>query len=84
MTIIENGGMPYIRYNNGVAKIFGNKLPMYVNEQEFLPKAQMFLNNPALVSENREALRQIAHNWNSQSQARKFAEILEIMKKKMR
>ena len=84
ITAIENGGLPYIRYNNGVAKIFGNKLPMYANEQEFLPKAQMFLNNPVLIAENKEALRQIAHNWNTQSQAKKFTEILEIMKKKMK
>lgn len=84
LTVLNEGGLPYVRYNNGIARIFGNTLPMYANEQEFLPKAQMFLNNPMLVKERRAALYDIAKQWNTQSQAQKIAELFEIMKKKMK
>ena len=33
--VIENGGLPYLRFNSGIYKIFGEALPMYGNEQEF-------------------------------------------------
>lgn len=84
ITVLNAGGLPYVRYNNGLARIFGNTLPMYASEQEFLPKVQMFLNNPSLVKERRAALYDIAQQWNTQSQAQKIAELFEIMKQKMK
>ena len=84
LTVLKEGGLPYVRYNNGIAKIFGNALPMYANEQEFLPKAQIFLNNSTLVEERRSQLYDIAQKWNTQSQAQKIAELFEVMKKKMK
>ena len=82
--VLTAGGLPYVRYNEGIAKIFGNTLPMYANEHEFLPKAQIFLKNSTLVKERRAALYDAAQRWNTQSQAQKIAELFEIMKKKMR
>lgn len=84
LTVLNAGGLPYVRFNNGIARIFGHTLPMYANEQEFLPKAQMLLSNPSLVKERRAALYDIAKKWNTQSQAQKITELFEIMKKKMK
>ena len=84
LTVLKEGGLPYVRYNNGIAKIFGNALPMYTNEQEFLPKAQIFLNNSTLVEERRSQLYDIAQKWNTKTQAQKIAELFEVMKQKMK
>jgi hypothetical protein len=84
LTILRAGGLPYVRYNSGIAKIFRNTLLMYANEQEFLSKARMFLSNPSLVKERRAALYDIAKQWNTQSQAQKIAELFEVMKRKMK
>lgn len=84
LTVLRAGGLPYVQYNSGLARIFGNMLPMYANEQEFMPKAQMFLSNQSLVNERRSALYDMAQKWNTQSQAQKIAELFEVMKKKMK
>lgn len=81
--IIENGGVPYIRYNYGVYRIFGEDLPMYRNENEFLPKVKELLARPNEVAKYRNRIREIAENWNSRSQAKKFIELFEVMEKKM-
>lgn len=82
--VLEQGGLPYVRYNNGIAKIFGAALPMYRNEQEFLPKAQLFIDNPTFAANRRQELYNVVQQWNSQSQAKKFSELFEIMKKKLK
>jgi len=81
--IIESGGLPYIRYNSGVAKIFGDAIPMYMNQAEFLPKIQHLLANPQERTDHLEAIYQTAQQWNSSSQAKKFLELFDIMEKKM-
>ena len=81
--VIEKGGLPYIRYNNGLAKMFGQAIPMYMNEDEFLPLLKGLLSSPQEVVERRAAIREIAKNWNSDSQAKKFIELFEVMEKKL-
>jgi len=82
--VIEQGGLPYIRYNSGVAKMFGEAVPMYMTPEEFLPEIRHLLNSPNEIRERKEALWQIANGWSSDSQARKIIELFDVMKKKMR
>lgn len=82
--VIENGGLPYLRFNSGVYKIFGDALPMYGNEQEFAAGLRELEQNPALVQQRRVALREMAKQWDSVSQAQKFVEIFAIMQQKRR
>ena len=82
--VLEKGGLPYIRYNSGVAKLFGEAVPMYMSEEEFSPQLKSLLSSPHEIMERREAIRKIAEGWNTDSQAKKFIELFEVMKKKMR
>ena len=82
--VIENGGLPYLRFNSGIYKIFGEALPMYGNEQEFAAGLRELEQNPALVQQRRAALRETAKQWDSVSQAQKFVEIFAIMQQKRR
>ena len=61
--VIENGGLPYLRFNSGIYKIFGEALPMYGNEQEFAAGLRELEQNPALVQQRRAALRETAKQW---------------------
>lgn len=81
--IIENGGLPYLRYNSGLAKIFGDDIPMYMNQSEFLPKLQELLAHPESIKTYLNKIYQTAQQWNSSSQAKKFIELFEVMEKKM-
>ncbi len=82
--IIENGGIPYLRFNNGVYKIFGEALPMYQNEAEFIAGLKELQQNPMKTEQIRTQLKQISQDWNSLSQAKKFIEIFTIMANKRR
>lgn len=81
--IIEKGGLPYLRYNHGINKMFGDIIPMYMNENEFLPNLKHLLGNPREIKSRREMLRLMVKNWDSLSQARKFIELMSIMEKKI-
>jgi len=81
--IIENGGVPYVRYNQGVYRIFGDYLPMYHSETEFLPLIKKLLAHPEKVRSYRDKIREIAKDWDTRSQAKKFIELFEVMEKKM-
>ncbi len=81
---LENGGVPFLRFNNGIYKIFGDALPLYHNEDEFVSLLNQMKNNPKLILQIRQNLRQISQKWNSVSQAQKFSELFEIMQKKRR
>ena len=82
--VIENGGLPYIRFNSGVYKIFGEALPMYHSEQEFIDGMRDLLQNPAKGQHIRAELQKKAAQWNSLSQAEKFKEIFRLMENKRR
>lgn len=82
--VIEQGGLPYLRYNSGVAKMFGEAVPMYMTQAEFLPEIKRLLNSPNELKERKEAIRQIANSWSSDSQAKKIIELFDVMKKKMK
>lgn len=84
ITIIENGGLPFIRYNPAVEKLFGEAVPMYYNGTEFKPKLEFLLAHPEELAERKEAVKNISHGWSSQGQAKKFIELFEIMEKKRR
>ena len=80
--IIENGGVPLLRFNSAVYKIFGEALPLYHDEQEFIDLLNQLERNPEFVLKIRQNLKQISQQWDSISQAQKFSEIFEIMQKK--
>jgi len=82
--VIEQGGLPYLRYNSGVAKMFGEAVPMYMTQEEFLPEIKRLLNSPKEIQERKEAIRRIAEGWSSDSQAKKIIELFDVMKKKMK
>ena len=82
--IIEHGGLPYLRYNSGIEKIFGKIIPMYTSAEEFLPRIKYLLNDIPDLNQRRKDMLEIAKKWNSESQAKKFIELFEVMKKKMK
>lgn len=82
--IIENGGVPLLRFNSAVYKIFEEGLPLYHDEQEFIQLLTRLEQDPTFVLQIRQNLMMIAQRWNSVSQAQKFAEIFNIMQKKRR
>lgn len=82
--VIENGGLPYLRFTSGLQNFRGKHWPMYGNEQEFAAGLRELEQNPALVQQRRAALRETAKQWDSVSQAQKFVEIFAIMQQKRR
>lgn len=83
-TVIENGGLPVIVYNGGVEKIFGKVIPMYFNTEGFLPLMKSLLVNPQDIMDRKRKIREIAQSWNSESVAKKFIEVFDVMERKMR
>lgn len=79
---LENGGLPMIRYNRGVERLFGEAVIMYHGETEFIELLAHIKESPFETAERREALYKIAQGLSSHSQALKFNEIFEIMEKK--
>lgn len=82
ISILERGGLPYIRYNPAFEKLFGEAVPMYYNEPEFKPKLEGLLSHPEELMERREAIFNIAKEWSSHMQAKKFIELFEVMERK--
>lgn len=82
--IIENGGVPLLRFNSAVYKIFGEALPLYHDEQEFIDLLNQLERNSDFVMQIRQNLKLVSQNWNSISQAQKFSELFDIMQKKRR
>ncbi len=80
--IIANGGLPYVRYNPGVDRMFGDIIPMYHNEDEFFSLYQRLIHSPRELQQRRDALKAAVPFWNSRSQGKKFIELFEIMEKK--
>lgn len=81
--IIESGGLPYVRYNPGIEKIFGDIIPMYHNEKEFVSFYNWLRYSPN-ISKQRLAMLQIkSEQWNSDNQAKKFIELFDVMQKKL-
>ncbi len=80
--IIENGGLPYVRYNPGIEKMFGDIIPMYHNELEFTRLYNELMYSPYQVRRKWEKLQQENPKWNSDSQAKKIIELFEVMQKK--
>ncbi len=84
MTILENGGIPYLRYNPAIEKLFGKMVPMYHNDNEFQEQLKYLPAHLFEIEERRAAIKHLAKRWNSHSQARKFIELFEIMDRKRR
>lgn len=80
--IIENGGLPYVRYNPGIEKMFGNIIPMYHNENEFVALYTYLSHSPDEQNYKWLNLQKECNNWNSDTQAKKFIELFEVMQKK--
>ena len=64
--------------------MFGDTIPMYRNETAFLPEIKRLLNNPQEILARRKSLLKTAEQWSATSQAKKFIELADIMKKKMK
>ncbi|MCM1324598.1 MAG: glycosyltransferase [Acetobacter sp.] len=82
LEVIANGGLPYIRYNPAIEKLFGDAVPMYYNSNEFSQKLNKLLSTPAELQQRKDAIRNIAIGWSSKFQAKKVIELFEIMEKK--
>jgi len=80
--ILENGGLPLVRYNQGIKHIFQDDVVMYYNEEDFNRKFEELISDKNLVKEKRKAIFEKAKNWNTKITANKFIEIFMIMKQK--
>lgn len=84
LDIIASGAVPFVRYNYGIVKMFGEAVPMYRNEEEFARGFQYFSHSFKELSSRAEAIRQAGDTWSYRTQALKFIELFEIMEKKRR
>lgn len=80
--LIENGFVPFVRYNPGIHAIFNDNLPQYYNNDDFNNKYNDLTSNKTKIKNIKKKLFDIAKNWNSEAQANKFIEIFSIMQKK--
>ncbi len=80
--ILENGGIPLVRYNQGIKHIFQDDVVMYYNEEDFNRKFEELISDKNLVKDKRKAIFEKAKNWNTKITANKFIEIFMIMKQK--
>lgn len=79
---IEKGGVPFVRFNNGVVKMFGNTVPMYANSDEFKDIYDKLLSKPTEIKSFRERIIKASYDWSSERTAKKFIELFEIMRQK--
>jgi hypothetical protein len=82
--VIEEGGLPYIRFNNGVKTMFDDAVPMYYNPDHFGFALRQILHNQDVIQEKKNLIKMIATHWDAKSQALKFAELFDLMKKKLK
>jgi len=82
--VIEQGSLPYVRYNTALVKIFGDTIPMYKNGDEFLSKLSDLRRRPEEIKTRLKDLRRIGKDWDTTSQAKKFIELFEIMSQKVK
>ncbi len=80
--IIEHGGLPFVRYNSAIEKLFGDVVPMYHSPEEFRPMYDALLADVAQVMERKKTLQQLAGGWSSRGQAKKIIELFDVMKRK--
>lgn len=80
--IVENGGLPLVRYNPAIEAIFGNAVPMYQTAEEFMPTIERLLSSRVELTNRKIGIKKIAKSWNTSTQAKKIIEIFEMMEKK--
>ncbi|MBQ8751340.1 MAG: hypothetical protein IJZ30_06875 [Alphaproteobacteria bacterium] len=79
--VLNNGAIPFVRYNPGIEKMFGETIPMYYNEEDFYSKLNGLSKNNNL-EKIRNDIYDVSQKWNSQMVANKFIEIFDIMIRK--
>ncbi len=82
LKIISNGGIPFVRYNPGIVKMFGNAIPMYYNPEHFNFELYRLLQSPIELKNRFNDIVNISTNWSSSMRAKKIIELFDIMKKK--
>lgn len=82
ITVLENGGFPFIRLNPGVGKLFDARIAMYFSEQDFHDTMHEFMRNKSTIKYIKNSLYAKLDEWDSLSVANKLAEIFQIMQKK--
>ena len=80
--VLENGGVPVVRFNPGISDLFDDRVIMYYNEEDFHKTINDIVKNKNIVRDMKSALYARLDDWNSLSVANKFTEIFQIMKKK--
>ena len=79
--VLNSGGIPFVRYNPGIEKMFDETIPMYYNEEDFYNKLNGLSQNNNL-EKIRNDIYDVSQKWNSQMVANKFIEIFDIMIRK--
>ena len=82
ISILENGGLPFIRYNQGFKHIFQDSIAMYYNETDFNNKFNELTSDMKTINDLRNIFFENAKKWNDKTVANKFIEIFKIMKLK--
>ena len=80
--VLEMGAIPFVRYNPGLYKIFGDSIPMYYNEDDFYVQFNKLLREKEKTTKIAQSIYNASKNWNSKMLALKFIELFEIMKEK--
>ena len=82
LKIISNGGVPFVRYNPAIVKMFGDAIPMYYNPDHFSFELNRLLKSPEELKTRFNVIGNISTNWSSNMRAKKIIELFDIMKKK--
>lgn len=82
LDIISNGNIPFVRYNPGIYKLFGDAIPMYYNEDHFKFEIKRLAKSSQELKARYKTIDYISKNWSSDMRAKKFIELFDIMKKK--
>ncbi|MBQ2886688.1 MAG: hypothetical protein IJE43_23475 [Alphaproteobacteria bacterium] len=82
LEIISQGKIPFVRYNPGIKKMFGDAIPMYYNPEHFNFELYRLLKSPNELMQRLEAITKISDIWSSDMRAKKFIELFDIMQKK--
>lgn len=82
MQIIEGGGVPLVRYNVGLERLWGNGVLMYMSEEDFAVRFNKFIASAEAIEQQRKNLFRASQQFNNRSAARKFIELFDIMQRK--
>jgi len=80
--VSASGGFIISDYSKGTEEVFGDSVPMYKNEEEFVKLVDFYLRNPRLRLEKAKKAREIALNYTNEKIVTEFEKIFQDLESK--